>query len=600
MAYIPYSYSPLEHDGKKRFLMNLPSGGMSLGDTLSESGGGKCRKLTNMDILEDCISTRKGQKKIASALFEGQVYSITKQPFFSNVIVHSGTKLYAFSLEDNNLRVINSEMPDKTSVFCEFLSKLYIYCDYRILVLDENFAITEEYPESTLMFDNLVPSTAFGAQALSAPFNLIAPRITAAYGGVMAVSGQTGYQYVLPRLADITRPVKVEADSKELDESLFTVTEKKLTILFDADTTAGSLVKVTFYVKEPETIGFEDTLYSCKVCTAFGGNSSGGTRIFFTGNKDKKGYYYKSHVLDPLYVGSDEYEIFGDGCENVTSVIRMYGSLIVFTDKSVYRMTCNLTSGSVYYAVKELSCEAGCDCPDTVQLIDNRVVFANSQKGVFIVDSADDSGEHNIKPISGNILSGEGGFLDNDTELIKNACSIDYGRRYMLFVGNRAYIWDYNKTFFAEYNNYAKAQERLCWYMYDGVYGDMLYENGGRLISFCRQTGDFYEFCDEGDVSQTEFCIRSCDENFGSDFSRKLVTEFEITAESEAAKDVKLVLYTDGERYYERNLLFADGKETLHKILLPSKSLYRFSYELCGKGSISLKAVRLGIITISD
>lgn len=601
MAYIPYSYSPLENDGEKRFLIGLPSGGVSLCDILSESGGRKCKKLTNMDVLEDRISTRKGQKKISNAYFEGQVYSITKQPFFSNVIVHSGTKLYAFSLEDNSLRIINSEMPDKTSVFCEFLSKLYIYCDYRIFVLDENFALGEEYPESALMFDNLSPSTAFGAAALSAPLNMIAPKITAAYGDVIPTSDTKGYQYMLPRLADITRPVKVEADSKELDESLFTVTEKKLTIHFAADTTSNSSVRVTFYAKDPETIGFEDTLYGCKVCTAFGGNSSGGTRIFFTGNKDKKGYYYKSRVLDPLYVGSDEYEIFGDGCENVTSAIRMYGSLIVFTEKSVYRMTCNLTSGDVYYAVKELSCEAGCDCPGTVQLIDNRVVFANSKKGVFIVDSADDSGEHNIKPISGNILSGDGfGLLDNDINLIRNACSIDFGRRYMLLAGDRAYIWDYNKTSFAEYNNYSKAQERLCWYIYDGIYGDMLYEESGRLISLCRETGDFYEFCDEGNVSQTEFCIRSHDENFGSDFSQKLVTEIEITAAAEAAKDVKLVLYADGERYYERNLLFADGKETLHKILLPSKKLYRFSYELCGKGNISLKAARLGIITISD
>ena len=170
----------------------------------------------------------------------------------------------------------------------------------------------------------------------------------------------------------------------------------------------------------------------------------------------------------------------------------------------------------------------------------------------------------------------------------------------MLLAGDRAYIWDYNKASFAEYNNYSKAQERLCWYIYDGVYGDMLYEESGRLISLCRETGDFYEFCDEGNVSQTEFCIRSHDENFGSDFSQKLVTEIEITAAADAAKDVKLVLYADGERYYERNLLFADGKETLHKILLPSKKLYRFSYELCGKGNISLKAARLGIITISD
>ena len=70
MAYIPYSYSPLENDGEKRFLIGLPSGGVSLCDILSESGGGKCKKLTNMDVLEDSIYTRKGQKKISNAYFE--------------------------------------------------------------------------------------------------------------------------------------------------------------------------------------------------------------------------------------------------------------------------------------------------------------------------------------------------------------------------------------------------------------------------------------------------------------------------------------------------------------------------------------------------
>src|SRR6185312_9790454 len=50
----------------------------------------------------------------------------------------------------------------------------------------------------------------------------------------------------------------------------------------------------------------------------------------------------------------------------------------------------------------------GCDMPGSVQIIDNNVVFGNSELGVFVIVNVSIRDERNVRPISGNINGAPG------------------------------------------------------------------------------------------------------------------------------------------------------------------------------------------------
>ena len=47
-----------------------------------------------------------------------------------------------------------------------------------------------------------------------------------------------------------------------------------------------------------------DKIFGCRVTNTYGGTTSAGTRVFFSGNKEYPGYYFYSEMLSPLTVRS--------------------------------------------------------------------------------------------------------------------------------------------------------------------------------------------------------------------------------------------------------------------------------------------------------
>ena len=594
MSYIPYTYAPASAKDEKAFYMPLPSGGMSLEEgTLPDD---KSAFISNLDILNGEISTRKAFVPLTESLqTDCQLHGITETPFNGKIIIHAGTKLYSCGMDDSEICETGISLPDEKSIFCTFMSKLYIYCSGRVFSLDNNFVITENMPDAPVIFENASPIACYGMEETYKVFNLLAPRISVTYSALSPQADYSSTKYILPRYADVSRPVNVFVNGVEVDSSLVTAEENKILIDAEVEIPSGAgVVKISYFVKDTEKLSYEDRLYGCNLSVAFGGNTNGGTRIILTGNEDYKGFYFKSGLQNPLYFGSDDYEVVGDGCENVTAVKKMYGNLLIFTEKSVFKMSHNITSSSVYYSIKEISNEIGCDCPGSVQLIDNRVVFANSSKGVFIVDSTDDTGEHNIKPISGNINNGKGmGLLECDADSIKSCHSIDFDRKYMLIVGKKAYIWDYNTSPFYDSGNYSKAQERLCWYMYEDVHNGFYYETKVGLCVLDTDNMTLYALSDEAAKSDISFDIKSRQECFNAPLSRKYVTDIELMISSAEDTQATLMLYSDGECYFEKLLEAGSGKPTHMRLSLVKKALYRFSFRLCGKGMVKINNVKL-------
>ena len=218
--------------------------------------------------------------------------------------------------------------------------------------------------------------------------------------------------------------------------------------------------------------GAKEKITGCKAAVRFGGEAAGlagGTRVFVTGNAAYPYHYWRSdiglHVSAGMAYFPDLYEeVLDQNSEPITAAAKMGEQLILFKESSVFAVGYSFDGENVYYPVRECNNAIGCDIPGSVQLIDNRLVFAHSRSGVHMLVSASNALENIVKPLSANVNS----LLLRERNL-KSACSCDFGRYYWLCVNGHTYLWDYDTTPYYNYSDYDKAQRRLAWYRFDNM-----------------------------------------------------------------------------------------------------------------------------------
>jgi hypothetical protein len=240
--------------------------------------------------------------------------------------------------------------------------------------------------------------------------------------------------------------------------------------------------------------GTKEKITGCTVAVRFGGEAAGvtgGTRVFVTGNPAYPYHYWHSdlglHVSAGMtYFPDTAEEVLDQNSEPITAAAKMGEQLIVFKESSVFAIGYSYDGQDAYYPVRECHSAIGCDMPGSVQLIDNRLVFAHSRSGVHMLVSSDNALENIVKPISANINA----LLLRETGL-KNACSCDHERYYWLKAGTHVYLWDYDTTPYYNYSDYDKAQKRLAWYRFDNM----------NAAVFCPLEGSLYYGGPEGIVT---------------------------------------------------------------------------------------------------
>ncbi len=200
------------------------------------------------------------------------------------------------------------------------------------------------------------------------------------------------------------------------------------------------------------------------------GSGDGGSRLFLTGNTEEseKSLVMWSALDDPLYFPQNAYVYVGDKGQEVTAFGKMAGGLFVFKEKEVHLMEYSRSDGTADVGnipTVLINDKIGCDCPDTVQLCRNRLVWADSHGKVYSLVSQNQSNEHNIFEVSEMVerkLKGETG--------LKNAYSADYMGHYILLVGNRMYVMDYNSYGYNYVSSYSKAEDAnllIPWYYWE-------------------------------------------------------------------------------------------------------------------------------------
>lgn len=161
-------------------------------------------------------------------------------------------------------------------------------------------------------------------------------------------------------------------------------------------------------------------------------------------------------------------------------------------------------ASSVYFPMIQLHSGIGCDCPNTVQLCRNHLVWACADGNVYTLRSENQYNERAIFKVSemvGRRLLKEG---------FHNAASADVDGRYLLFIRNSVYVMDYESYGYNYISSYTKtedAQLRIPWWYWSIKHrrylpiaiGDSLFLLAEGESSFFNYGIDFHIFSANGE-----------------------------------------------------------------------------------------------------
>ena len=461
---------------------------LNSGEILSYETEFSSKDIAERSVIREAYRHTNGSLSIVrdSGRIGWDVNGFLSEKFYGNYLFHVDGSLYSWDGESNsapNLVMANFLKSAKSLMF-SFLSKVYITDGEKYYCVEEDS--TNAYGNTFYRVEEVKPyiptvrinCDSKGVGDTYENFNLLSRSYKATYN---TKAGDTSFYLLNGK--HYFNGFKVELDGQVLTHGTH----------FDAyQTSTGYYIKlrtaisaqgmnnliITCNFNESEAIDNRKKIFDCRLAKSFGGTSIRGTRMFLSGNPSDPAKYYRSYIHNCTYFPDLEYEIVGTGTEKITAFESQYGALIVFTETSIYQILYSFDGDTPLFSTKLISPIIGCDMPNSVHLVDNKLVFANTSSGVHLIDYFNGTDEKNIKQISLNINGSKfikKGLLSESYEDLKNAVSAIFGGRYYLHTKKHTYVWDYGLRSFEFSNLYYDAnsenvQRKLVWYIFDNIH----------------------------------------------------------------------------------------------------------------------------------
>ncbi len=245
------------------------------------------------------------------------------------------------------------------------------------------------------------------------------------------------------------------------------------TRLYDALEFAGTLgktnnVRVTYMAADDKyTAGIMD----CNIAEVYGGGQ--GLCVVMAGcGVQPNAYFWSGNTdvaMDPTYFPVENYNLAGNVSDPITAFGKQQNMLVIFQERQVGRTVFGTTEidGRVFVTMDYtvINPQMGCDVPNSVQLIENNLVFANTRSGVMFIKDTSSAYENNIVNISLNVEAPRHapGILLDINEAPRAVTSIDDGKRYWLCANDHVWLWDYSL------GGSINDPKALSWYYFDAV-----------------------------------------------------------------------------------------------------------------------------------
>lgn len=193
-----------------------------------------------------------------------------------------------------------------------------------------------------------------------------------------------------------------------------------------------------------------------------GGDMSSGARLFMAGHPQYPGILAWSAAGNPLYFPASHRMAAGDPSQEITALARQGSLMIVFKPQEIYAVSGEAKS----FTVMQLHSGIGCDCPQTVVLCANRLVWLHSGGRVYTLAGTSPYNENNVRRLSHSI--------EKEWETVsavqwRSASAGDYDGYYLLLAGNRVFAMEYACTAFEKSLSASNGDDRRQpgWYCWD-------------------------------------------------------------------------------------------------------------------------------------
>ena len=599
MGYVDSTPSGIASSEMKRAYKAALDEGVCYGVN-GDSGNDKAEVIKNMWLKNGVLTSRKKLADTGLMLDGDGIHSGIS--CFGYEFFHCGNAVYAVG--DGKCVKINGDMSDKNSFFVEFSGKLYFYCDKAVYSIGKDLSVKEELPYCPLYSSSCLKGSGNAPKREDFVPNILAPCCSVTYSGSL---NDSDYRFYFPNNMDKTRIFDIYVDGKLVDKSLYTYDEDAFVLPGELYPGENKLVSVHYFAtgNDFDKCGI---ITDCKAAVVYGGNTSDGTMVIAAGNPDYPGRYFISELADPLSFKEDSYGVAGNGNEDITAFSKQHSELIIFTENTVNRMKYNYSSETGgYFSVHTINSDIGCDVSKSVAVVDNRTVFANSKKGIFILDSTDGFDVLNIMRISGNITDADknSGYFSADPDERLHGCAAVYDGKYMLLCGDSVFIWDFGNSPYVSSSDYVKAEKKLTWFEFDGFDGSERLFSANDELYVIKKNGDgvlsVYGFASVGE--ECRYIYRSGNSGLSYPFSEKYVTWLMLGLKCAWDTGISIDFYADGELYCSDRAHVRSGKDghSVYCVKIPKHACRRFAFEIrCDSSDTGFTGIEFGYLLRKD
>ena len=543
--------------------------------------------MKNLVWKDGCLNSRNGQVWVDDT-DRTTGYASYDTLFHGAIFFHAGTSIYWIDP--------NATTPTATAVYTAAgLTKrgtFFLY-DTKLYYKAPGFYVQITYTGTTFTAADVVgyvPTTYIncdpsnGAGTAYQPENFISSKCTLEYN---AQSGVVDYH--LPVVADSIVSVFVDGVEQTVGtDYTYNSTTGVVTFTTAPPVTnppTNNTVVITY--SKANSVAMNNIM-DCPYAAVYGG--TGSLCIVMGGCLTQPNAYFwngNNAAMDATYWPMTQYQLAGDSSDPITGFGKQQSYLVIFKKRTVGRTmisTQYVSAGDITFGVEDssgrltidlpyiqINDKLGCDLPWSIQLIENNLVWCNTEQGVHYLKDSSSAYENNIVCLSKKVngSSTRHGLF----EAVRNVdpetvCSCDDTRKYWIVADGKAWVWDYllsdykDPSWFYFTNINAMSfivKEEEVWHV----------DTKGRITHFERTFADYNSLpIDKVYQFSTQY--------FGTYDSLKNVNSIIIAMRSDTNGTTRLQYITDYERRYDLTDL-----KVRHWLLSPRNLTYR---SLVGRG----------------
>lgn len=533
----------------KTYAVDFPklSGGLNLRDLDYRLETDESPEMRNLWWQNGVLQCRDGQVLLTAGPDGATGFACTVSPFYGYTFFHIGGGIYYADVSaGEELTLLASGVPESAGTFFRYQDFLFYKNRggfYKIVYAAEapHFSCRNVADEAYTPVTVINASPENGSGAMYQPENRLSAKKAIHYN---AASGVTVYHLPVAQVDSVDQvivdgAVKTPGTDYTADLSAGTITFSSAPPVTNPAT--NNTVRVTYSKANPDALR---SIMDCEYAMVAGGDTN--LCILLAGcPAQPNAVFWNSNdaiSMNCAYFPMSYYNLVGDTEDPVTGFGKQYSTIVVLKERSVGKLGYGVEKvddrDSISFTYADINTRVGCDLPQSIQLIENNLVWANTYQGVHMLRSSSAAFENNVDCISDKVNGAESGLL---AELRKaaNVCSFDDDERYWLCAGGVCYVWDYSLSTYSDPSWFYFTNIAAVRFFRDDTHRMYHLDAAGRVTRFDRVFSDYGQAIDKVYRFPTQF--------FGSYDRLKDVIQVLLSVRSDTDTDISVEYSTDYE-----------------------------------------------------